>query len=544
MSTVLASAVTDLARLLVPFLADLGAVTVLDDQDRPARTEIAWANPGGHTVSHDSVSGAPAHPALRDAIRQAAMSQKPIQLPAAGSAAHVPVESAAETDRQRDRYGHLCSALVLPICARGKTLGTLTLAMISHGQRRDRIDHALAEDLAARAAAAMDNARLYRQIQDRDRRKNEFLAMLAHELRNPLAPIRNAIEIVRALDVKDPELTWAGEVISRQVESMVRLVDDLLDMSRIAGGKIQLQKEEIDVASVVSRAVEISRPLIDARKHSLTVTLPEERILVDGDPVRLAQVIANLLNNAAKYTGEGGRIDLRVGREANLAVFRVRDSGIGIPAEMLTNVFDLFTQVDQSLDRSQGGLGIGLTLVRRLVEMHGGTVEVSSEGPDRGSEFTIRLPAFAETTPTAPIRGNGAIPLPAQGASCRILVVDDNEDSARTLAKLLRQQGHDVSVAHDGPSAVESASALLPDVVLLDIGLPGLNGYDVARRIREDCRENHPFLVAITGYGQDSDRHRSREAGFDSHLIKPVDLDQLRRLLISRAETRAAPVGS
>jgi signal transduction histidine kinase/CheY-like chemotaxis protein len=440
--------------------------------------------------------------------------------------------------------GPWAQATVLPLEARGRVMGTLALAGGPAGPRPGTDDLALARDLAGRAAIAIDNARLYHDIQEDDRRKNEFLAMLAHELRNPLAPIRNAVEILQHLGLKDGDLGWASDVISRQVEQMVRLVDDLLDISRITGGKVQLRKEPIDVASVVSRAVETSRPLIEARGHRLAVELPREPLWVVGDRTRLSQVLANVLNNAAKYTADGGEIALSVGREAEEAVFRVRDTGVGIPPEMLSRVFDLFTQVDRSLDRSEGGLGIGLTLVHRLMEMHGGRVEARSEGPGRGSEFILRLPAASANGqhregPKAPAAAGDAAA--DRRASCRILIVDDNQDSARTLERLLRISGHEVHTAPDGPAALGLMDSIRPDLVLLDIGLPGMDGYEVARRIRERPDGARILLVALTGYGRAEDRARSHEAGCDHHFTKPVELDMLLSLIESHA--RAARAG-
>ena len=286
------------------------------------------------------------------------------------------------------------NAIVVPLRARGRTLGTILLGHVNSRSRATADDLALAVDLAGRAAIAIDNARLYRDVQENDRRKNEFLAMLAHELRNPLAPIKSAVEILQMVRLKDETLEWANEVISRQLEHLVRLVDDLLDLSRITGGKIQLRREPIDVSAAVARAVETSRPLIDARKQHLSVNLPVEPLWVNADLVRLAQVLANLLNNAAKYTEEKGEISLEVAHVDDKAIFRVRDNGIGISPDKISSIFDLFTQVDNALDRTHGGLGIGLTLVRQLVEMHGGTVVAHSEGARRGSEFVIALPAI------------------------------------------------------------------------------------------------------------------------------------------------------
>ena len=317
----------------------------------------------------------------------------------------------------------------------------------------------LIEDLAGRAAVAVENARLYRHVEENDRRKNEFLAMLAHELRNPLAPIRSAAELLKMLEIDNENLNWASEVIARQVDHLVRLVDDLLDISRITGGKIQLRVETIDARSVVDRAVETSRPLLDERKHTLKLSVPNQPLPIKADPVRLAQVLANLLNNAAKYTEPGGTIELELIRSGSEAVFSVCDNGVGISAEKLSAVFELFTQVDHSLDRAQGGLGIGLTLVRRLVELHGGTVQASSEGANRGSQFVIRLPALDQAT-SLDSKINAQADDAASSHTRRILIVDDYPRVAESLMKMLSLAGHQVRIALDGPSAVEEASTI------------------------------------------------------------------------------------
>jgi CheY-like chemotaxis protein len=322
---------------------------------------------------------------------------------------------------------------------------------------------------------------------------------------------------------------------------LVRLVDDLLDISRITGGKIQLRKEPIDLAAAVTRAVETSRPLIDARKHELIVSLPPEPLHVDADSVRIAQVLSNLLNNAAKYTEESGSIALEVTRVDDEAVLRVRDNGVGISAEMLSRVFDLFTQADRSLDRSQGGLGIGLTLARRLVEMHGGSVQAFSEGANRGCEFVIRLPALAEAIP-AGVDDNVAHREPKDQRPRRILIVDDHPDVTRSLARLLRLSGHEVRTALEGQAALEELANYRPEIVLLDIGLPGMDGYEVAQSIRKQPGMGSLVLIALTGYGRDEDRRRSREAGFDHHLVKPVDLDALLSI-VSRPVSLAVETG-
>jgi signal transduction histidine kinase len=362
------------------------------------------------------------------------------------------------------------------------------------------------------------------------RARDEFLAMLAHELRNPLAPIRNAAQVLRLLGPSDGHLTWAREVIDRQVKQLARLVDDLLDVSRVTQGRIELHLEEIDVTTAVAHAVETSRPWIDARRHALTVTLPEMPVQIQADLARLSQVISNLLNNASKYMEEGGRIWLTVDLVDREIRIRVRDEGIGIPREMLPRIFGLFTQLNRSLDRSEGGLGIGLALVRRLVELHGGSVQALSDGPGLGSEFVVALPVLRVGTVPEPQEEES--PEESERApGCRVLVADDNHDSAESLGMLLEMAGHEVRLAYDGQEALESADRFLPDVMLLDIGLPKLDGFEVASRLRKDNRYDSMLLVAVTGYGTDSDRERARAAGFDHHLVKPVDPRALRDLI-------------
>ena len=374
----------------------------------------------------------------------------------------------------------------------------------------------------------------YQDLRDVNRRKDEFLAMLAHELRNPLAPILNAAAILRHLDHEHEELTYAREIIERQAQHLSRLVDDLLDVSRISLGKVKLQKERIDLAAVVARAVETSKPVIDARRHRLKLLLPPTGLQLEADPTRLAQVISNLLTNAAKYTDEGGLIFLTTERAGGDVVIRVRDTGMGIPAELLPRIFDLFTQGDRSLARSEGGLGIGLTLVRRLVEMHGGTVEALSvsEGPGHGSEFIVRLPALAGEEQPRDQQADRTNELNAVACRC-ILVVEDNKDGADSLALLLKMMGHQVSIAYTGTEAIEVARTICPQAVLLDIGLPGISGYEVAQRLRGLPGYETTVLIAMTGYGQEEDKQRSRSAGFHHHLVKPVDLQMLKGLLDS-----------
>ncbi len=377
-----------------------------------------------------------------------------------------------------------------------------------------------------------DRKRAEEALRDADRKKDEFLAMLAHELRNPLAPLCNALEIMRLAPGNPEAVRRAQEMMGRQVQQMARLVDDLLDVSRITLGKIELRRERLDLSAVVLSAVETSRPLIETARHVLTLVPPPQPLSVEGDPTRLAQVLSNLLNNAAKYTPEGGRICLIVERDGPQAVVRVRDSGVGIPPEMLSHIFELFSQGDPSRPSAQGGLGIGLTLVRKLTELHGGSVEAHSDGPQKGSEFVVRLPLAPEPPEgQRPGASEGSAPRAATGPAHRILVVDDNVDSAESLAMMLRLLGHDVHTAHDGPAALRAAAAFAPEMVLLDIGLPGMDGYEVARRLRTLPQVRGALLVAQTGWGQEEDRRKSREAGFDHHLVKPVDPAVLREVL-------------
>jgi len=376
-------------------------------------------------------------------------------------------------------------------------------------------------------------------LREGDRRKDEFLATLAHELRNPLAPVRNAVEVLRLKGSPTPEVQWAREVIDRQMRQMARIIDDLLDVSRITRDVLELRRERVDLATVLNAAIETSQGLIETSGHELDVHLPAHPIFLQGDVTRLAQVFANLLSNAAKFSEDGSRITLRAERRGNEVIVSVRDAGIGIPKEMQPRIFDMFVQVDRSLERSQGGLGIGLTLVRRLVELHGGGVEVRSEGPGKGSEFVVRLPiAAADTTaaagPSAP-RPRLARSAPARS---RVLVADDNRDAAASLSTMLDIMGYETRTACDGAEAIKAADEFRPEVALLDIGMPKTNGYDVARQIRTREWGKDIVLMAVTGWGQIEDRQRTFEAGFDHHLVKPVDPDLLANLLANLTAKR------
>ena len=391
---------------------------------------------------------------------------------------------------------------------------------------------AVIEDVTERKHAEED-------LREADRRKDEFLATLAHELRNPLAPIRNSLHIFRMVGIKDPAVERVAGMMERQVEHMVRMVDDLLEVSRISRGKIELRKERVELAGVLRNAVDASLPLMEAAKHKFSVDLPEQSLPLEADPVRLAQVFANLLNNAAKYTPAGGEIALSVGAENGMAVIGVRDNGEGIPPGMLNRVFNMFTQVNTGV-RAQGGLGIGLTLARTLVHLHGGTIEAYSEGHGKGCQFTVRLPLAAPER-VAPARSApAASPQPLQLK--RVLVVDDNRDAADSLGMLLQFLGAEVMVVHDGRSALEALKTFKAGVILLDIGMPGMNGLEVARRVREDPGHGAVTLVALTGWGQREDRRRTHEAGFDYHLVKPADVGTLQNILAVREIDPASAV--
>lgn len=415
-----------------------------------------------------------------------------------------------------------------PLVAEDRLLGTLSFG----SRRRTQLEPDEIEFLRTvchYVTAAYERVRLIRELRDADRRKDEFLATLAHELRNPLAPIRNALHIMQLAGDDVAAVDQARSMMERQLRQMVRLIDDLLDVSRITRRKLELRKERVQLAAVIGNAVDTTRPLIEAAGHSLTITLPPDPVYLDADPMRLAQVFSNLLNNAAKYTDRGGRLTLTAALDGNEVVVSVRDTGIGIPAEALPTVFEMFAQVDRSLEKSQGGLGIGLTLVKRLVEMHGGRVEARSEGLGKGSEFVTRLPmAAARQTKRRALSESLRT---TSRLTCRILIADDNRDSAESMSMLLRMMGNEVRTVHDGIQAVEEASAFRPDVVLLDIGMPRMNGYDVARAIREQRWGTGMILVALTGWGQDDDKRRAREAGFDQHFTKPVNPAALEQLI-------------
>jgi signal transduction histidine kinase len=428
---------------------------------------------------------------------------------------------------------------------------SLTVEVAEHRRAQDdlrQLTHELEQRVAERTeellksntvltATILELTQAEDALRRADRQKDEFLATLAHELRNPLAPIRNAVQILHLKSADVPELQWAKEVIDRQAQQMTRLVDDLLDISRITTGKLALQKEPIELEQIVRAAIETSQPLVEACGQQLAVELPPEPLILSADSTRLAQALSNLLNNAAKFMERGGQIRLHVERQGAEVEISVKDTGVGIPPEILPYVFDMFTQGERNLNRSQGGLGIGLTLVRKLVQLHGGSIQACSAGHEKGSEFIVRLPLLVEPY------GGSHKALQVAPNNCetrlRILVADDNRDSADSLQMLLRIMGNDVRTAQDGLEAIQRAEQFRPDIVLLDIGMPNMNGYDACRSIREQPWGKGMVIVAQTGWGQDEDRRRSRDAGFDHHLIKPVDQAKLSALLTEIASQRA-----
>jgi signal transduction histidine kinase/ActR/RegA family two-component response regulator len=435
-------------------------------------------------------------------------------------------------------------ALVIPFGVERPILGTIWIVAHDEDRHFDAEDVRVMTGLADFTASALrlskqaeDNAKLCRALQDADRRKDVFLATLAHELRNPLAPVCNAVQVMRLKGPPVPELEWARGVIERQMQQMTHLIDDLLDISRIALNKLDLRKERVSLETIVQGAVETSRPLIEQHEHELVVTLPPEPIRLEADLTRLAQVFLNLLINAAKYTPRGGRIWLTAERQGSDAVVSVRDSGMGIPSDKLPHIFEMYTQVDRTLDRAEGGLGIGLALVKQLVQMHGGTIEARSDGPGKGSEFVVRLPVDLTGRATEPA-SEDVLPC-ASASGLRVLVVDDNRDAADSLGMILQIMGNDLRTAYDGLEAVAITEDFRPDVALVDIGLPNLNGYGVAHRIRERTWGKNILLIALTGWGQDDDRQRSKEAGFDSHLVKPVEFASVMKLLADLQRSKA-----
>jgi len=531
-------AMNHLVELLVPGLAPLAVVLLLDADLGAGAMLTAGQQPGGAPLPLSSGNEAHLHERVRGALRDAAQARQAIRLDEDALAALVPADFGLAA--AGDAFPPLRWAQAVPLVFGDRVLGAVLIACSDAGEC-SAADAALLDELAARAATAFENARLYlvlqremlerqaaqEELQRTNRRKDEFLAMMSHELRNPLAPIHTAVQVIGRVAAPHPKVAWALDIAERQLKQLTRLIEELLDVARISQGKIVLKHQTLDLNAVIAQSVETVQPFIDARRQALKVGVPQQPAWLLGDMARLTQVIANLLHNAAKYSPEGTGIELRCRLEQDEVVLSVRDQGIGIDAELLPRIFDLFEQGERGLDRSQGGLGVGLTLARRLTEMHGGRIEAFSEGRDRGSEFRVRLPRVGMVVPAA----GQALPQEAATAhrteALHILVVDDNHDAATGIAAMLELEGHAVCTAHDGEEALVAASAHRPVVAVLDIGLPLLDGYEVARRLRAIPELDGALLIALTGYGQSEDRQAALDAGFDYHFVKPADPEVL-----------------
>ncbi|MDB5757498.1 MAG: hypothetical protein JWM30_787 [Burkholderia sp.] len=517
-----------LARLAVPNFADWCVVDLLRDDGTLERVAVAHADEKKASVAEALHRRLPPDPDMPHGIWNVLRTGRAEVI--SDMRDNIISNGSWDADRlEALRRLGLRSYLGVPLLTQGKALGVITFISAESGRIYGEPDLALAGDLARRAATAMENASLYQALQRSDRAKDVFLATLAHELRNPLAPISNMLHLMRMRQAPadSAEAAQPLDLIERQVGQLSRLVNDLLDVSRINTGKIELKREPADLVAVLHSAIETSRPHIDAAQHTLELAFALPSAPLDADPLRLAQVFSNLLNNAAKYTNQGGRIQVEMHAAPTEYMVRVRDNGVGIAAPMLKDIFTVFTQVTHPVERSQGGLGIGLSLVEGLVHLHGGRVHAHSAGSGQGSEFTVYLPRTIPTAkPAEP--SQDASPSARPKTQHRILVVDDNVDAASTVAELLVMLGNEVQVVHDGLSAVSTAAAMQPDTVLLDIGLPGIDGYEAARRIR--AANAGIRLIALTGWGQDKDREQASAAGFDEHWVKPVALDKLKAL--------------
>lgn len=511
------SALQQSARIAVPYLADWCVVYVVDEHGDIDYHAHAHRDPSQERLLTQMLTNSPLDWNSNTATVRALKTGQPqlmAELPEAF------LDSVAQGEEHRNIIRELGPRAVIsvPLKIRDRIVGVLGLVSCDASRRYTPREVKLAENLAERVATAVDNSRLFHAVKEANRQKDEFLAMLAHELRNPLAAIRYAVALGQMSNGDSTSELF--ELIDRQTQNLAHLIDDLLDVSRISGDKVTLRKEQIEVAAIINRAVATVRPLMEQKHHELCLDLPDESMLLYVDPTRAEQIFANLLTNSGKYTPERGRVTVTAERHGREAVIRVADTGMGLPSEMIGRVFELFTQADRSLDRSEGGLGIGLTVAQKLAEMHGGTISADSEGLGKGATFTVRLPLCNESGVNAePTSPKTQLSDPAK---YRVLVVDDNRDTATSCAMLLKRMGHEVETAYDGLAAIEAARNYRPQVLFLDIGLPGMNGYEVARTLREEGFQNE-LIVAVSGYGQADDRRRSREAGFDRHLVKPID---------------------
>ncbi len=509
--------------LPIPYLADASFIWLSDDDGANGRMEWATQDRDHGSGTFSPLKALPWLEELVSGVFSTGQSRVLHDVPAFDAGDKLPFPSG---------WSRLRHVLAVPLAIQNKPRGALIFAREAAGNYHPA-DMTLANILANRASVALENAMLIERIQEADLRKDEFLATLAHELRNPLAPIGNALQILRMTHAADKTVSQVTDVMQRQVEHMNRLVDDLLDISRITRGKIELKKERVTLTAVIDSAVETSRPLIEGAGHTLTVKLPKNEVCLKGDITRLSQVFSNILNNAAKYTPPKGTIRLTAEVEGGHVSVTIADSGIGIPASMLVKIFDMFTQVDTSIERAHGGLGIGLKLVKELCEMHGGSVKAKSKGNGAGSAFIVTLPVFAGETQQA----KADAPAKEKADRFRILVVDDNEASGKTLAWGMEMFGHDVCLAHDGQTALVTGRTFKPQVVLLDIGLPGMNGYDLCRKMRSEAAFRDAVFIAQTGWGQKEHLLRSKEAGFSHHLTKPINMKEL-QLLIQQLDTK------
>jgi PAS domain S-box-containing protein len=523
-----ASTLNKVAHLAVPFFADWCAIDMVQDDGTLRRLAAVHTDPAKIALATELSRRYPPRPDFPHGALHVLRTGRPDML-ADIPDTMVQVIAQDEAHLRALRELGLRSYLAVPLAAHGRIHGVIGFVMAESGRRYGSADLTLAEDLAHRAAVAIENSRLYAELRKADRRKDEFIALLAHELRNPLAPIRNGLQVMRLAGSDAQTTAQARAMMERQLDHMVRLIDDLLDISRINQNKMELRRGRILLADVVASAVEAARPLIEAGRHQLTVQLPTEPVFLDADLTRLAQVFGNLLTNSAKYTEPGGHIWLSAEQTGREVMVAVRDTGIGIPTEALPRIFDMFAQVGRSMERSAGGLGIGLALVKALVEMHGGTVHAASPGAGRGSTFTVRLPALRQ--PAAVNETLGPEPPRPTAPRRRMLVVDDIRDSAESLALMLGLTGAEVMTAHDGLEAVALAERFRPEVVLMDVGMPRLNGYEATRQMRAQPWGKNLIIIALTGWGQEADRVQSKQAGCNGHLVKPVTLADLEKLL-------------
>ncbi len=515
-------------QLAVPFLADFSSVTLINEDGSVRQRETACSDEWQalRNASRETLDAR-----LGEACARAAATglREIIQNLRSQDGAGQPASSQGVASGDADLlFGQVG---LFPLVARGRTRGVLTLALRQSGRSFGTAELALAEDVAGRAAIALDNCLLYQEIQQADRRKNEFLATLSHELRNPLAPLRTALHVWRLHGADAGDSGRLRSLMQRQIDHMSRLVDDLLDVARITSGKIDLRKERLDLANEVRSALETCRSTEDAAGREFSVSLPQEPLPLEADRIRLRQILENLLMNAVKYTEPNGRIGVTVAREGGDAVIRVWDTGIGITHEMLPRIWELFTQADTSSDRMRKGLGIGLSLAQSMVRLHGGSIEASSDGLGTGSVFTVRLPCVSGAAVAAPLPDAPTASITSPQTSRRVLVVDDNVDAAETLGMVLKHMGHQAELACNAADALRMAAAFRPEIVFLDIGLPGMNGYEVAGRIRRDLGMTSARLIALSGFGAEEDRRRSLESGFDAHIVKPLDPDTLPEVL-------------